>query len=525
MRNKYFRILIPTLFAFILLLFIYVSFLKRRSLNNSFIIYPTTTKVGEVLKLIKKGYVDTVNQEQLEEVAINKILEKLDPHSVYIPARDFKEFNEPLDGNFEGIGVQFNIQNDTILVVKTIENGPSAKVGILGGDKIVKVNDSIVAGTKLTNLRVMKLLKGPKGSLVKVGILRHDENSLIDFEITRDKIPLYSIDVAYEIRKGIGYVKISKFSRTTYFEFMKAVMQLKEKGITKLIIDLRHNTGGFLDIAIRMVDELLPKGQMIVYTEGRTQPKKEFFSEKEGACKDLEIAVLINEVSASASEILAGAVQDNDRGIIIGRRSFGKGLVQTQQDLSDGSAIRLTIARYHTPSGRCIQKPYDKGIEKYHMEIYERVIKNDTVSVPDSLKYKTLKGRVVYGGGGITPDIHVDVDTTNITTYYMKARRKGLIYRFALKYSDSQRAKLEKVKDYENLRKELAKVNIYSQFKAFAKKNKVTPKNSKEFNTSKSIIETQLKAYIIRNFLDEKYFYKEFEVLDDGIQAALKELQ
>ncbi len=523
MNNKFYKIVIPSLFAFILILFIYVSFLKRN--NNSYIIYPSKTKFGEILKMVKKEYVDTVNSEQLEEHAIKQMLEKLDPHSVYIPAREFKEYNEPLTGNFDGIGVQFNLRSDTIYVVKTIENGPSAKVGIMGGDKIVNVNDTTVAGTKLTNNRVMKLLKGKKGTIVKLGILRNAQPTLIDFEVTRDKIPLYSIDVAYEIRKGIGYVKISKFSRTTYLEFVKAVLELKQKNISKLIIDLRNNTGGFLDIAIKLVDELLPKDQMIVFTEGLNQPTKEFFSRKDGICKNLELAVLINESSASASEILAGAIQDNDRGVVIGRRSFGKGLVQSQQNLSDGSALRLTIARYHTPSGRCIQKPYDKGLLKYHMEVYERVLNKDTVSVPDTLKYKTLKGRVVYGGGGITPDINVKVDTTNITDYYINARRKGLIYRFALNYSDNNRASLKKIQNYSTLKNHLIEEKLFNKFVKYANNEKLKFKNKKEKQLSKHIINTQLRAYIIRSFLSEEYFFKEFEELDDAIKVAIKELE
>ncbi len=497
--------------------------------SSQYIIYPRTDKLTSIINYVARKYVDPVNKDELIEKAIPKILEELDPHSQYIPASDFQNLNEPLEGKFFGIGVQFNILNDTLIVIKPVSNGPSEKVGILPGDRFILVNNDTVAGVKMPSDSIVKRLKGPQGTTVKVGVLRKSVKDIIYFTITRDEIPLYSVDVAYMITKKTGYIKINTFSATTYDEFVLAIKKLYGKGMQKLILDLRGNGGGLLNIAVNMIDEFLDEGKLIVYTEGNALARENFTSTKGGLCTNIEVAVLMDETSASASEIVAGALQDNDRALIIGRRSFGKGLVQEQNKMSDGSAIRLTIARYYTPTGRCIQKSYSKGADEYYNELLERYnngefMVQDSTQFSDSLKFTTPGGRIVYGGGGIMPDIFVPLDTNGISNYYINIRNRGLIYRYALEYTDIYRKKLNKFKTLDELKKFLISNKTMAKFIVFATKNGV-PENKKEIKTSKEIIECQLYAYIARNIFDNDGYYPLIEKIDNTLQKAINELE
>ena len=487
-----------------------------------------TNKLNMILDLIELDYVDSVSKHDLMEEAIPMLLESLDPHSVYIPARYVKEQNESLEGNFEGIGVEFNIQNDTLLIVNTISGGPSEKVGILPGDRIITINDTLIAGIKIQNRDVIKKLKGPKGTKVRVGIKRADKKELIPFEITRDEIPLYSIDVSYMIEGKTGYIKMSNFARTTYKEFVEAVEKLESQGLENLVVDLRENTGGYLEVAYKIIDEFLNDRTLIVYTQGRARSKKNYFATSNNLCVDYGVALLIDEWSASASEIFAGAIQDNDRGLIIGRRSFGKGLVQEPRMFRDGSALRLTISRYYTPSGRCIQKPYDGGHESYRHDLSTRFLhgeflEKDSIKLPDSLQYKTNNGRIVYGGGGIMPDIFVPRDTTGFTPYYNQISNKNLVYRYALKYTDKNRKFFNSLKNYKELIKYLDKKKIYTQFTNYAAKNGVL-RSLTSSAESDYIIETQLKAYIVRNIFNDEGFYPIIKGIDKTLQKAVEVL-
>lgn len=480
-------------------------------------------KLSNIMSIIEASYVDTVNRNQLTEAAIPAILKKLDPHSIYIPAKDYARANEPLRGNFEGIGISFNMMTDTILVISTIPGGPSEKLGLLPGDKIIYVNDSLVAGRKVSEERVMGMLKGAKGTVVKVKILRNGSRELIPFEITRDKIPIYSVDVDYMVNDNTGYIKINSFAVTTYEEFMKGLADMRSKGMKKLIVDLRGNSGGVMEAAIRIANEFLKEGQLIVYTMGRAQPRNEARATGKGVFQDGDLVVLIDEWSASASEILAGAIQDNDRGTIIGRRSFGKGLVQEPVDFSDGSGLRLTIARYYTPTGRSIQKPYTEGFDKYYDDLNERFNHgefevSDSIQFSDSLKFTTPGGKTVYGGGGIMPDRFVPVDTTMMSAYLAKVR--ALVYRFALKYTETNRDKLKAFTEAGELEKYLDKQALLDQFVAFAESNNIR-KDPAGLKISGKIIHTQLKAYIARNILDNKGFYPIWEEIDTTLRYAI----
>jgi carboxyl-terminal processing protease len=488
-----------------------------------------SNKISLILSLINGHYVDTINNAKLEEDAIPEILNNLDPHTSYIPAKDMKGVNEEMSGNFGGIGVEFTIQNDTIMVVDVISGGPSQKLGILAGDRIVTVDDTLMAGVKTTNKDVMHKLRGTKGTLVKVGIARRGFPELINFDITRGTIPLYSVDVSYMVNNNTGYVKVSRFAGKTYEEFIEAVSGLDEKGAANIIIDLRGNPGGYLLAVTKMVSEFLDKGELIVYTEGRTQPRKTFRSEKAGAFIDKKVLVLIDEFSASASEIFAGAMQDNDRGTVIGRRSFGKGLVQEQIPFQDGSALRLTVARYYTPSGRCIQKPYDNGNDEYYEDIMNRMrngeyAEADSTQLSDSLTYYTRTGRAVYGGGGIMPDIFVPADTTGFSEYYSKIMQKGLVYRFALNFADSEREKLKKLKTSYEFEEYLMQNNTFENFVSYAEDNGV-PKDSNGIKTSGKILEVQVGAYIARNIIGEEGFYPIISKIDNTMKKAIGEIK
>lgn len=405
-------------------------------------------KMSATLQLIENQYVDTVDLQKLVEKSIQKTLETLDPHSTYISAKNLKKVNEPLVGNFEGVGIQFNILRDTILVVQTISGGPSEKVGIMAGDKIIYIEDSLFAGVGVSNNDVIKNLRGKKGTQVEVMIKRGGENELLDFIITRDKIPLYSVDAAYMIDKTTGYIKVNRFAAKTTQEFIEACEKLKEQGMEDLILDLQGNGGGYLNTAVTMADQFLPEKSLIVYTEGENSPIQKMHATKKGVFEEGRLVVLVDEGSASASEIVAGAIQDWDRGLVIGRRTFGKGLVQKPYNLPDGSVIRLTIAHYYTPTGRSIQKPYNEGKKEYYREIRERfesgeLMSMDSLAFPDSLTFTTMGGRTVFGGGGIIPDFFVPIDTTGGSDYYSKLIRKGVLYQFVLTYLDGHREELE----------------------------------------------------------------------------------
>jgi carboxyl-terminal processing protease len=484
------------------------------------------SKLDQVINLVEGNYVDTVNSKKIIEEAIPEVLKQLDPHTMYIPAKDMQGVSEEMSGNFGGIGVQFSIQNDTVMVIDVISGGPSQKLGIRAGDRIVKVEDSTLVGKHVKNELVFKKLRGPKGTKVKVGIWRKGLPDLLSFNITRGDIPIYSVDVSYMIDNKTGYLKIGRFADKTYEEFMAAFAKLDSGGAEQLIIDLRGNPGGYLSAVIRMVNEVLDKGELVVYTAGRTQPKREFTADSRGKYFGKRVVVLVDEYSASASEIFAGAIQDNDRGTIIGRRTFGKGLVQEQIPFFDGSAIRLTVARYYTPSGRCIQKPYLKGTDDYYADITRRYVhgefeQKDSIHLVDTMKYFTRLKRVVYGGGGIMPDIFVPADTTGNSSYLFKLMQKGLVYQYAFDYADKHREELSHLKTGADFADLLKKRSILDEFLLYAVKNGVA-NNEAGIKTSGKIIETQLMAYIARNIIGEEGFYSIISRIDNTLLEAVK---
>ena len=486
---------------------------------------PLYNKLDAILGYIQEEYVDPISKDSLIEMAIPNILQNLDPHSVYIPAAEFNEVNDPLEGEFEGIGVEFNIQKDTIIVINVIKGGPSEKKGVMAGDRIVKINDTIVAGTKISNNDVVHKLKGKKNTSVKISVLRKSVKNLISFNIVRDKIPLYSVDASFIVKKDIGYIKISKFAKNTLNEFRSAVSELEKLGMKKIILDLRENGGGYLDAATNLADEFLKDGSLIVYTKGRAKPKVNTFATTGGFCENQKLVILIDEMSASASEILAGAIQDNDRGTIIGRRSFGKGLVQEPVFFNDGSSLRLTVARYYTPTGRCIQRSYKNGVMSYYEEIASRfhngeIENKDSIKFNNSLKFKTPGGKIVYGGGGIMPDIFVPADTTNITNYFRDAVNLALIYRFAFDYTDQNRNELKKFATWQELNIYLNNIDVIKLFTDFAAKNNLPPDNT-EIEKSKELLKTHIKALIIRNIFNDKGFYPIALSIDNVFKTAV----
>jgi carboxyl-terminal processing protease len=471
-------------------------------------------KLGALLQMIDYYYVDTVNKSKLTDDGIRAILKDCDPHSQYIPANELKEMNEPLVGKFEGIGVQFNILEDTIMVTQTIAGGPSEKLGIRPGDRIVNIDGKKVAGVKITNKDVLNKLRGDKGTKVKVDIFRRDEPELLTFDITRDKIPLFSVDASYKIDPDIGYIKISRFADNTVEEFKEALAKLKAEGIKSLILDLTGNGGGYLNRAHQLADEFLSDGKRIVYTEGRSQAREDYYATPAGGWEKGKLVVMINEYSASASEIVSGAIQDWDRGLIVGRRSFGKGLVQKPYSLPDGSAVRLTVARYYTPSDRCIQKPYQEGDEDYSDDISNRfkhgeLYSADSIRFNDSLKYATNAKRTVYGGGGIMPDVFVPLDTNFSTKYYSDLIRKAAMSEFALTYTDNNRNQLKaEFETVEKFKKQFVMDDtIMEQFYAFADKKGVK-KDEEALKRSGDMIRSQIKALIARDLYNfSAYFY------------------
>ncbi|MFH0756486.1 MAG: S41 family peptidase [Bacteroidota bacterium] len=503
------------------------KFSIRPGLNSGsgFSLTPKGNKITSALQYIVNDYVDTVDVTALSEAVMPALLENLDPHSVYIPASDFQRFSEPLVGNFSGIGVSFNMTDDTVAIINTIPNGPSEMVGILAGDRIIQVDDSLVAGVSMPSDDIVKMLKGPKNTLVKVTVYRRGEPAPIDFEITRDDIPIYSVDVAYMVNENTGYIKISQFAQTTYQEFMQAIEKLKSQGAEKLIIDLRNNGGGIMEAATMIADQFLQEGQLIVYTEGRTRPRENDYATARGILKDDKVVILMDESSASASEILAGAIQDNDRGLVIGRRSFGKGLVQEEMRFNDGSALRLTVARYYTPTGRSIQRPYENGKEDYYHEFTERIIRGelehlDSIRFDDSQKFVTPGGKIVYGGGGITPDVFVPIDTLGNSEYYNRVRSLGLMYRFAFYYTDLKRSSLEQFTTADELEGYLDSQNILPVFIKYAREKGLSP-NYSEIETSKKILTKTIKAYIARNVIDNEGFYPIIADIDNTLKVAI----
>lgn len=534
-KNKNIQIYLPIAFSVVLIIGIWIGSLLvgNKQVSNSLLPIGNNSynKLSDVLDYIVKDYVDTVNLIGLETVAVRGMLEELDPHSMYITEEEFHDVNDPLIGSFEGIGISFRIEKDTITVINPIPGGPSEKVGLMAGDRIVNIDDTLVAGIGITNNDAIRKLKGKKGTKVKVSNFRRGVPELIDFNITRDVIPTYSLDIAYMVDENIGYIKLNKFSATTYDEFKKAANQLIEDGMTSLILDLRGNPGGYLQAAIDISDEFLESGKLIVYTEGKSRSKRHAFATKKGDLEQFNITILIDESSASASEIVAGALQDNDKGIVIGRRSFGKGLVQEQINLPDGSAIRLTVARYYTPTGRCIQKPYENGdAEGYYEEYYHRYLNGemqskDSIQFDDSLKYTTPGGKIVYGGGGIMPDIYVPMITDTIHTYYNILGNKGLIFQFAFDYTDRNRARLNKYTDFETFNKEFKMDNnTYNELIAYADKKGIK-QSDYDVEISKDKIKALFRAFVGRNVLDEKGFYPIYHSIDTTFNRAVFEIR
>jgi len=524
------QIFMPIIFALLVVVGIFIgrNFMPSSGgSGNPLMIYPQTNKLEALMSLIEEEYVDTIDRQAIEEKIIPEILKNLDPHTVYIPAKDLEKVNEDLKGNFGGIGVQFSMQNDTVMVINVISGGPSEKVGILPGDRIVTVDDSTIAGIKMPTDDVMKRLRGEMGTDVKVGIARRPNKDLLDFNITRGNIPIYSVDVSYMVNETTGYIKVDRFAQNTYQEFLTALAKLKANNCQEVIIDFRGNSGGLLDVAIRLCNEFLPAKDLIVYTEGKSQKRQNVHANGAGTCQDTKVIVLIDEYSASASEIFAGAIQDNDRGLVIGRRSFGKGLVQQQIPLPDNSALRLTVARYHTPSGRCIQKPYDNGSKDYYEDIYNRYehgefFNEDSIHFDDDLKYTTKNGRTVYGGGGVMPDIFVPRDTTILTDYFIGLRMNGIIYRYALQYTDNHRKELENFTTAKEIEEHLDNKALVRDLLRFAK-DKGVKFNQKEFNISKQLIELELKGYIARNIIDNEGFYPIIHQIDEIFLKAVEE--
>ena len=498
--------------------------------NKLGIINTSSNKLNALLHIIDEQYVDTVSMFNLVEEAMPQILAELDPHSSYIPAKDLEAVNSDLKGSFSGIGVQFTIQDDTIHINSVIQGGPSEKVGLLAGDRIVEVDDSSFVGKIVTNSEAMRRLKGEKGSKVKLGIYRPGEKEILHFTVVRGDIPVKSIDAAYMINDKFGYVKVNKFGETTYPELLVALAQLSQANCKGMIIDLSGNTGGYMAAAIQMVNEFLPNNKLIVYTEGRKSPRENYTSNGTGSSQTMPLIVLMDEGSASASEIFAGAIQDNDRGTIIGRRSFGKGLVQQPIEFSDGSAIRLTIARYYTPSGRCIQKPYEKGNDaEYEMDIITRYEHGEFFSA-DSIKqnikeiYHTSLGRTVYGGGGIMPDIFVPQDTTGMTSYYRMAATRGLIVRYTLDYTDKNRNKLKEYDTPQKMEAYLKTQNLLEKFAEYAEKKGLKRRNILMYK-SKQLFEESLYGNIIYNMLGIEAYITYSNLTDKTVQKALEVLE
>jgi len=487
------------------------------------------TKVDRLLQLMEKAYVDSLNIDSITDEVMTEMVQKLDPHSAYIPKEDLEMVNSELAASFSGIGVQFSIQQDTVRIVAVIAGGPCEGVGVLAGDKIITVDDSTFVGKKMNNEKVMKTLRGPKGTQVKLGIIRAGVSEPLSFTVTRGDIPVHSVDAKFIIDEKIGFVRVNKFGETTYKEFIAALAELSSKGADRFIVDLRENSGGYMEMAIRMANEFLSRGDLIVYSQGRAYPRYEATANGSGRFKNVPLVVLIDNFSASASEIFAGAMQDNDRATIVGRRSFGKGLVQQQMPFDDGSAVRLTVARYYTPSGRCIQKPYVMGEqEDYAKDLEERwehgeFYSADSIHFSDTTTYRTKNGRIVRGGGGIMPDVFVGRDTSLNTPWYNRCVNLAYTYQFAYQYTDAHRKELNKYKDWQSLEKYLIKQDIIPEFVQFAEGKGVEP-NQAEIQKSRPLMTRLLHAYIVRNILGDEGFFPLFERDDEITKVAVKQL-
>lgn len=538
--NKKTKILLPLIVAVALVLGLWIGSVASgnryarisseliRSMGNT-----PHDKLSYVMQVIDAAYIDPVNMDTIREALMPELMAQLDPHSVYIPATDMSDVNENLEGEFDGIGVVFNMATDTIVVLNVIAGGPSYKAGIMPGDRIVTIDSKTVAGVKFPQDSVMKLLRGKRGTKVVVGIGRGQAEELVDIEIIRDKIPINSIDAAFMLTPTTGFIKLSSFSRNSHKELVEAIEKLEKEGMKSMIFDLRDNSGGYLDQAILIANEFLPAGKMIVYTEDRFKQRQVEYSDGTGEVTDIPLVILINEYSASSSEILAGAVQDNDRGTIIGRRSFGKGLVQNQLPLPDGSAVRLTVARYYTPTGRSIQKPYEMGMsaEEYEADILNRYLHNevfsaDSIVFNDSLRFVTEGGKVVYGGGGIMPDIFVPLDTVGVTNYYAEVMNKNILYRYTLDYVDKHRAKVNKLSTIAELTSFLdSNPSLVDDFVRYAEREGVRA-SRKEIEASRELLLAELRAYIGRNTpLEDAGFYVNIYPIDNTLLSAVKELE
>ncbi len=487
-------------------------------------------KLSIALYAISNLYVDPVNDSKLVEDAIVGMLNKLDPHSNYMDPEETKEMNEPLQGNFDGIGIQFNMLTDTLYVIQVIPGGPSEKVGLMAGDRIIMVDDTLIAGVKMKTTDIMKRLRGPKGTDVRVKVLRDKNPELIEFKITRGKIPVYSLDAAYMADKNTGYIKLNRFAASSADEFRDALAKLKKQGMKNLILDLQGNGGGYLNIAIELADEFLGNNKLIVYTEGNKQAREEAKASARGGFEEGRLVVLVDEASASASEIVSGAIQDWDRGVIVGRRTFGKGLVQKPIPLPDGSMIRLTVARYYTPTGRCIQKPYENGkLEQYHHDLIDRynrgeLMSADSIHFPDSMKYNTLLNkRIVYGGGGIMPDLFIPVDTTRYTDYHRKLVASGLVNRVAMNYLDQNRSELNKrYHKFQQYKQDFdITEEIMQELLNMAKEENIEF-NEEQYNRSKPLIMLQIKALIARDLYDMSQYFQIINDDNNSYQEALR---
>ena len=489
-------------------------------------------KMLNTLFAIRTHYVDPINIDTLYEKAIPALLSELDPHSEYIPAKMFNKVNESLEGEFDGIGIVFNAMTDTITVLNVIPQGPSDKAGVRAGDRIMLIDNKPVAGQKIPQDSMVRLMRGPRGSKVKLSVKRNSLDKLVDITITRAAIEMHSVEAAFMLDRNekIGFIRLSQFSRTSYEEVRKALDRLRDEGMRSVIIDLRGNGGGFLDQVVKIVNEFMPQGKLIVYTEDRYGQRVNEFSNGLGRYADTEIVVLVDEFSASSSEILAGAVQDNDRGLVIGRRTFGKGLVQAQVPFSDGSAMRLTVARYYTPTGRSIQKPYVNGDEKsYQMDLINRInhhelFSADSIHFDNSMKFTTPGGRTVYGGGGIMPDIFIPIDTLYTSAYYNKVWDSNVLYRYTMDFTDRHRKEIDAITTLEELDALLASENLVEEFVKYAERNGVE-RDAEGLAKSRRVIEAQIRAYIGRNTMnDEAGFYYNIFPIDDALQRAVKEI-
>ena len=481
-------------------------------------------KLMLVLESVDRDYVDAIDQKAVTEQILPDILAKLDPHSLYLPPVEMEEAEQDLQGGFDGIGIQFNVPNDTAVVTHVIAGGPSEKAGLLSGDRIIQVDDRVIAGTQTPQDTMVRLMKGKRGTRVMIHVKREGVNDLIQFPITRGVIPVNSVDVSFMLNDTTGYIKLSKFAKSTYLEFLKAALALREKGMRRLVFDLRDNTGGYLDQALMLSNEFLEKGDLIVYMEGRNRPRSDVFADGKGSCRDIELDVLINEGSASSSEIFAGAMQDNDRATLYGLRSFGKGLVQEPLFFSDGSGIRLTVARYHTPSGRCIQKPYgeDYGYDIYERYLHGEMMSVDSIKVNDTLKFETRSGRTVYGGGGIIPDVFVPLDTTRYTEFLGKCNRQSLQVKYANQVADLHRAALRDIRDLPTLNRYLDGIDLKSGFLAYASSQGVVPAPG-DWAVSGDVILVQVRALVGRNTpMNDDAFYPIYLTIDNVIDAVMK---